>query len=264
MSNKWMIGLAVLLIAGGLGGWYYWQSRSVLPTTVPITAQPPTPAPQEPAIAHPLPDSGGGALDKTPLPELADSDSAIDGALGEIFGAAAVKDYLVPGNVVRRIIMIVDNLPRQKIGVDKRPVGFVSGVFIAVGDEQHATLDSRNFARYKPMVGLVSTLDVPKLAAVYVHFYPLLQQAYQDLGSANGYFNDRLVEVIDVLLAAPAPTGPIDLIRPKVMYEYADPALEARPAGQKLLIRMGPENAGVIKAKLTELRAAVTAAPMKR
>jgi hypothetical protein len=44
------------------------------------------------------------------------------------------------------------------------------------------------------------------------------------------------------------------------MYVFADPALEARPAGQKLLIRMGPNNAAAVKAKLTELRAVVTAA----
>jgi hypothetical protein len=31
-----------------------------------------------------------------------------------------------------------------------------------------------------------------------------------------------------------------------------------------LLIRMGPENAAAIKAKLTELRAAIAAAPPKR
>jgi hypothetical protein len=48
------------------------------------------------------------------------------------------------------------------------------------------------------------------------------------------------------------------------MYTFADPALEARPAGQKLLIRMGPDNAAIIKAKLTELRTAITAAPPKR
>jgi hypothetical protein len=52
-------------------------------------------------------------------------------------------------------------------------------------------------------------------------------------------------------------------VRPNVMYTFADPALEARPAGQKLLIRMGPENAQAIKAKLTELRAIITAGPLK-
>jgi hypothetical protein len=65
-------------------------------------------------------------------------------------------------------------------------------------------------------------------------------------------------------LATPQPAEPIALVRPNVMYIFADPALESRPAGQKLLIRMGPDNAAVIKTKLTELRAAITAAPPKR
>jgi hypothetical protein len=101
------------------------------------------------------------------------------------------------------------------------------------------------------------------LSALYIHYYPLFQQSYQNLGYPNGYFNDRLVEVIDSLLATPDPKEPVELVRPNVMYIYADPALEKRPAGQKLLIRMGPENAKVIKAKLTELRAAITAGQLK-
>jgi hypothetical protein len=148
--------------------------------------------------------------------------------------------------------------------VDKRPINAPSGAFIADGDELHSTLDARNFARYQPMVEVVRKLDMQQLAAVYVRFYPLFQSVYQNLGYPNGYFNDRLVQVIDVLLATPQISGPIDLVRPNVMYTYADPTLEARPAGQKLLIRMGPENAAVIKAKLVELRAAVTAAAPKR
>ena len=67
--------------------------------------------------------------------------------------------------------------------------------------------------------------------------------------------------MIDSLLATPQPAGPIELTRPNVMYTFADPALEARPAGQKLLLRMGPDNAAAIKAKLVELRAILTAAP---
>src|SRR6185369_8627545 len=72
------------------------------------------------------------------------------------------------------------------------------------------------------------------------------------------YFNDRLVEVIDHLLQTPDVRGPIPLKQGKVFYEYADPALEARSAGQKLLLRMGPQNEAVIKGKLKELRVYVT------
>ena len=47
-----------------------------------------------------------------------------------------------------------------------------------------------------------------QVASLYLHFYPLFQQAYQSLGYPNGYFNDRLVATIDNLLAAPDVSGP--------------------------------------------------------
>jgi hypothetical protein len=265
MINKPVIGVAAAVVVVAAGTWYYLQSRHAALPRVPQTVQTPPPAapPAEPAIQHPLPE-GRDSASKAPLPPLADSDAALSDALGQAAGAAAVKEYLLPENIIRRLVVTIDNLPRQKVSVEKRPTGAAPGSFIANGDELHATLDPQNFARYQPMVAVVGKLDMQQLAAVYVRFYPLFQEAYQDLGYPNGYFNDRLVQVIDTLLATPQPAGPIALVRPNVMYTFADPALESRPAGQKLLIRMGPDNAAVIKTKLTELRAAITAAPPKR
>ena len=64
-----------------------------------------------------------------------------------------------------------------------------------------------------------------------------------------------MIEVIDHLLAAPVPEGPIVLVRPNVLYEFADPDLEALSTGHKLLLRMGPNNAGTLKRKLEAFRA---------
>jgi Protein of unknown function (DUF3014) len=265
MINKPMIGVAAAVVVVAAGSWYYLHGRHAPPPSEPVAAQP---VPAEPsaqaAIQHPLPGGQGDSASKAPLPALADSDSALRDALSQAVGASAVKDYLLPENIVRHLVVTVDNLPRQKVAVEKRPTGPVAGSFLAQGDELHATLDPQNYARYQPLVAVIGKLDMRQLVAVYVRFYPLFQQAYQDLGYPNGYFNDRLVQVIDSVLAAPQPTGPIDLVRPNVMYLFADPTLESRPAGQKLLIRMGPDNAAAIKAKLTELRAAITAAPPKR
>ena len=58
--------------------------------------------------------------------------------------------------------------------------------------------------------------------------------------------------------------GPISSDRPWVRYEFADPALEALPAGSKMLLRMGPENARRLKAKLAELRSAIARAPARK
>lgn len=261
MINKPVIGVAVLIFVLAATGVYYLRSRHQPLTTEPSTAAVPT-APSEPGIAHPVPEGAGDAA-AAPLPRLADSDAPLRDALGQISGAAAVKDFLVPQDLIRKFVVTIDNLPRQKVAVEKRPANPVGGAFLAEGDELHATLDQRNFERYKPMVAVVKQLNAQQLGALYIHYYPLFQESYQNLGYPNGYFNDRLVEVIDNLLATPEPKGAVELVRPNVMYIYADPALEKRPAGQKLLIRMGPENAKVIKAKLTELRAVITAGQLK-
>ena len=263
MVNKPIVGVAALIFVLAAGGVYYLRSRHA-----PVPAAPDVPASTaaatgEPTIAHPLPQGSGSAASSAPLPDLPNSDSPLRDALAQISGADAVKDYLVPEDLIRRLVVTIDNLPRQKVAVDKRPTNPIPGSFAADGDELHSTLNQRNFERYKPMVAAISKLDMQQLGAVYIHFYPLFQQSYQNLGYPTGYFNDRLVEVIDAMLATPEPAGPIELVRPNVMYTFADPALEARPAGQKLLIRMGPQNAQAIKAKLTELRAVITAGPLK-
>jgi hypothetical protein len=262
MINKPVIGVAALIFVLAAAGVYYLRSRNQPLPAAPSAPAAVAPAPSEPGIAHPLPEGAGNAA-SAPLPDLADSDAPLRDALAELSSADAVKDFLVPQDLIRKIVVTVDNLPRQKVAVEKRPANPAAGSFLVNGDELHATLDQRNFDRYKPMVAVISKLDAKQLGALYIHYYPLFQRSYQNLGYPNGYFNDRLVEVIDDLLATPEPKAPIELVRPNVMYIYADSALEARPAGQKLLIRMGPENAKIIKAKLTELRAVITAGQLK-
>ncbi len=263
MINKPVLGVAAAVAVVAAGTWYYLQSRHAGLPSATVAALAPAQQPAEPAVRHPVPAGQEDSVSKGPLPALADSDAALSDALASIVGAAAVKDYLLPENIVRRLVVTIDNLPRTKVAVEKRPTIAVTGGFVVDGDELHASLNPQNFARYQPMVAVVGRLDLQKLAAIYVRFYPLFQRAYQDLGYPNGYFNDRLVQVIDNLLATPQPAGPIELVRPNVMYVFADKSLESLPAGQKLLIRMGPDNAAAIKTKLMQLRAAVTAAPLK-
>lgn len=207
----------------------------------------------QPAVRHPIPAPESVPAAK-PLPPLAESDVPMEDALVALLGEDPVGKYLVPRNVIRRIVVTVDNLPRKKVAVELRPLVPTPGTLATAGTEEAATLSEENYARYEPIVTLVQNTDARQLAELYIRFYPLFQEAYQDLGYPQGYFNDRLVSVIDHLLETPEVTGPIDLVRPKVFYEYRDEALEGLSAGQKLLIRMGPQNAAAVKAKLRELR----------
>ena len=70
-----------------------------------------------------------------------------------------------------------------------------------------------------------------------------------------------MVEAIDDLLAAPQVEASPKLIQPQVLYEFADPELQARSAGQKIMMRLGQENADQIKTKLREMRRQVTLTP---
>ena len=119
--------------------------------------------------------------------------------------------------------------------------------------EGHYVLSARNYARYDGLVSLAETVNLKQLVILYTRYYPLFQQAYEELGYPDRYFNDRLVEVIGHLLAAPEPAGPIQLVQPKVFYEFADPELEKLSAGQKILVRLGPDNERRIKAVLRKL-----------
>jgi hypothetical protein len=46
-----------------------------------------------------------------------------------------------------------------------------------------------------------------------------------------------------------------------VLYQFADPELEGLSAGQKIMLRMGAENAAKVKAKLREIRRELSARP---
>jgi hypothetical protein len=152
------------------------------------------------------------------------------------------------------MVATIDNLPRKKVAVDLRPVKPTPGETVIANQGDTTTLGAANAVRYAPFIHLVESTDPRTLATVYFHLYPLFQQSYEDLGYPGRFFNDRLVEVIDHLLAAPEPQGPIELVQPKVFYQFADPKLEDLSAGQKLMVRMGPANERALKARLRDFR----------
>lgn len=257
-AKKWLYWAIPVVVVAGIGvALYYGRSHRQAEQQVqqqPAFAPPPDSSPPsaEPGVQNPLEE----AAPAKPLPALADSDPPVADALGGLFGGA-LEPFLAPKNIVRHTVATIDNLPRKKTSVQMWPVKPIGGELVATGQAEEFTLGEDNYARYAPLIKVVQGTDTAQLAAMYKQYYPLFQQAYVDLGYPDGYFNDRLVEVIDHLLATPDVKGPVLLQRPSVNYEFVDPALENRSAGQKTLIRMGSENAAVVKAKLRELRKAV-------
>src|ERR1700688_1190961 len=192
----WAAGAVILISAVVL--FFSWRAHRLaqLPEVTPIT-----PEAAAPAIRNPLPEGPGSAA--PPLPALDESDAPLHDALGDVMGKPAVDRIFKPELLVRHIVVSIDNLSRRHLAVELRPSKPLAGSFIATGNDQQGTIDVANFQRYVPYVQSVQALDMKRLAALYVRFYSLFQQAYQSLGYPKCYFNDRLVLTIDNLMAAP-------------------------------------------------------------
>jgi len=261
--------LLVIVLAAGLAAalWYY--RDDILPAADEPAATQSGPVVEEPPAQigpiHPLaPPEASESVDSelVPLPPLDDSDSYFLLALIDIFGPE-VGLLLVDEALIDKFVATVDNLPRSHVAEKIRPVGRLSsafGVDAAGGDGQFYLL-SDNYARYDSLVDLVAGANPDLITEVYRRFYPLFQEAYAQLGYPDGYFNDRVVEVIDHLLITPEPDEPIMLVRPHVLYEFADAELEALSSGQKLLLRMGGEHSATVKRVLRELRTFIAQPP---
>jgi hypothetical protein len=245
---------AVVVVGLSVGGGLYLSrgDRAPPPPDKPVAAKPAPPPvpPEEPAVKHPLPESPT----PEPLPPLNESDQPMQNALAGLIGKEPVQRFVVSKDLVRHIVVTIDNLSSEKVAERIRPVKPVPGRLAVSGSEDAPQLDTSNYERYKPLVQLIRSTDTKQLVATYKRYYPLFQEAYESLGHPPQYFNDRLIEVIDHLLLTPDIQGPIALAQPNVQYEFADPKIESRSAGQKVLIRMGSDNAKAVKDKLLELR----------
>jgi hypothetical protein len=255
--------LLSVLVAVLAAGVYYWWLRepgavvpppatpAAVPAPAPIVAAPSAPAAS--GIQHPIEASAASA----PVEPQAQ--------LNDLFGRKAVDSLFQTDNFPRRVVATVDNLGRGHASPRLWPVNPAPGRFTVAGTPEEPVISPDNSLRYAPFLLLLETVDMPQAAATYARLYPQFQKAYEELGYPNGYFNDRLIEVIDLLLATPEPDGPVQVQlptsnapvqppRPWVLYQFADPALEALPAGQKMLLRMGPVSERRLKAKLAEFR----------
>ena len=193
------------------------------------------------------------------LPALSDSDLMARAAIEAILDNSDFVRMLVPDSVIRHVVATVDSLPRKVLVERIRPIRPVAGLFVVENGIQGASISRANADRYTNYVKAAESLNNERLVELCVRLYALFQQAYVELGYPGGYFNDRLISVIDDLLNAPEIPAPVYVRQPKVLYEFVDSELEDLPAGQKILVRVGIDNELRLKAKLRGLRAMLTA-----
>lgn len=275
--NKIGYGIGVAALAVALAAGLFWW-RSATPPAPPAPAPevaaavPPASQPSavEPAVRYPIeaPLAASAAPGETAA-QATEPASRVKTALNELLGPPTVLQWVQLDDFARRLVATVDNLARAQAASQLWPVNPTPGRFGPSETPQGQLIATTNHARYAAFVAMVESVDSRRAVMVYRGLYPLFQSAYEDLGYPGRHFNDRLVDVIDHLLATPEPADPpaVQLVevkgsvpstRPWVRYEFSDPEHEARSAGQKILLRMGLGQQRRLKAKLAEIRRLVT------
>jgi hypothetical protein len=217
------------------------------------------PAPTAAALPAELPQN---ELPVAALPLAADQ---ISSALTDFLGSKAALTFFQLDDFARQFVATVDNLGRSHAPPVAWPISPTEGRFTVQMHENATIVSSDNGLRYTPLVLLLESISIPQAVDLYVRMYPVLQKTYAELGFPNRQFNDRLLQVINHLLATPSAAqvmavqlievkGPIPSLRPWVRYEFADPALEALSSGQKIMLRVGSVNQNRLKARLVGVR----------
>ena len=270
----------LLLAAAGIGGiaYYYMnnpdnnQQLSALKQSVNDKVQPtaavtpPSPVIEQivvepdPVLASEPPLEA--TAEAVPLPPLDTSDVGIRQELTGLTGwQTKTLDWLVSDQLLRRFVTLVTNLAIGKVDHKSGPFLPIKGRF-AVSSSVPLTMTTESQARYNLYVEAITALDPQQCAALYRRYYPLLNNAYQELGEKNN-FHALMLKALQQLENTPDLTqAPALAPAEKGMYKYVQPQLEALPAVQKQMLRSGWENVSKLKVWLRQFRAALLAPPV--
>lgn len=275
--------LVISIIVGAATFW--WQQRVAAPPTASTVITPLLDLPKPLAFDLPKPQLAPQieqpieAVDllikknQVSTPNFQDSPNYVRDALITLATAQHVLKFLQIDQFIQHLVATVDNLPRKHAPTAAWPINPIEGRFsTGHGDQSDptgaTTVHPNNSLRYRPFVTFIESIETTQLIALYKHLYPLIQQTYAELGYSKAFFNDRLIVVIDDLLAAPVQTsqlgvervevkGPFNQARPWVTYEFTNPELSELSAGQKMLLRAGQDNHQRLRNKLIEIKAGV-------
>ena len=227
--------------------------REETPAPVPAPVQPVTPAPvvaveeetPEPEVVEEIGE----------LPTLNDSDGFLSERLQALETGARLMALLTSDDIIRKFVVFVDNvaegnLPQLEYPVRRLP----QAMAVRELDENLYEMQTVSYQRYTALIDGLTAVNPEQALAIYRVMKPLFQEAYAEIGYPNRNFDDTLARAIDNVVNASTAEGPFQLIKPKVMYIYADSEIERMSPVEKQLLRMGPQNAEKLKLALQQYR----------
>lgn len=187
------------------------------------------------------------------LPSLNDSDSFVMDGIRAISNGMAVVRLLSNEEMIRTFVVFVDNVSRGEFpqtGLPYLPVG--QEMPVSNIDDNLFVMDASAHARFDRVINAFVALDTDQAITLYRTLSPLFQQAYAEIGFRDVNFDDTLRAAINRVVSISVVEGPYQLVKPSVMFLYADSSIENLSAIHKQLIRIGPDNSAKLQNKLRQ------------
>ena len=241
----------------------------VLPQSEQVPAPPPTIAPgPEPELAEPIESTPAPAPEtpvieeapvpapvQEPLPKLDESDDDVRDAVADIPLGNAGQQYLMSSNVIERGTSMVYLLVQGEVPYKLLPIARPKEAFPIADDGMQVTVSAEGFARYDALAQWLMSLDVEALATALARFTPLFREAWSYYGEEAEAFDYAVISALDMVASTPdVDLAGARLVRKEAVWLYEDPAIEGLPAIQKQVLRMGPDNAAIVKDKASQAR----------
>jgi len=187
------------------------------------------------------------------LPRLNDSDEFVFEGLRTLQNGAALIRLLASEQLIRKFVVLVDNISRGEFPQTALPYRRIEQeMTVSNIDDNLFVMNESSFSRFDQVVDVFTAIDTDQAMALYRTLSPLFQQAYSEIGFRNVNFDDTLRTAILNVLRTADVEGPLQLVKPSVMYLYADSSIENLQTVHKQLVRVGPDNTEKLKARLRQ------------
>lgn len=235
--------IVLLLVVGGGVWWWLARDRPAAPEDLPVATEPsPDTDPTRP----------GMGVDEE-RPDLDASDEWVRGLVQRLSQHPRLAEWLATDELIRRFVVVVVDMagnsnPAANVAHMRPAAGFQArqedGRFV-IAPESHR--------RYDVMAAAFASLDTEGTMEAYRRLYPLMEEAYEELGIPDHSFHDMLRMALQNLRAAHVPDEPVELVGEEGIYVFRDAEMEQLRGLEKVMIRLGPANARQVQAKADEL-----------
>ena len=227
------------------------ESASVAALSEPEIAAPPEEVVQ--VELAPEPELNEDETNVIELPTLTDSDPFVFETLQTLQNGMALVNALAEDQIVRKFVVFVENISRGEFPQTGLPYkGLGQEMPVSEIDDNLFVMDQVAHSRFDQVVSTFVETDTDSAVIIYQKLLPLFQQAYAEIGFRNVSFDETLRAAINNVLRTTNMEGPYQLVKPSVMYLYADSSVENLAEVHKQLLRIGPDNTSALKAKLRE------------